>query len=253
MDNISDFPVSIFYGRLIEKAHARNPEQVQVIDLGHVDSDDDTEEEVEHALIMHPLVPAFTSCIDTSMFDHTSERATFDASADLSLDGEDDTVFLEITAPREKNVEAPQAQARKARANTRATTTSWVPADENDVTTDHNYLGPESIFNDDLRQPIEYVRQFLTDDLLETFVTQSNLYSVQRNPNKPLNTNKNELEQWLGLCIYFSISKLPNIRMHWSHHLGAMKDMAADVMSRNRWESIKSNFHMVVVVVVVVP
>ncbi|XP_076065159.1 uncharacterized protein LOC143039187 [Oratosquilla oratoria] len=94
MDNISDFPVSIFYGRLIEKAHARNPEQVQVIDLGHVDSDDDTEEEVKDALIMHPLVPASTSCTDTSMFDHTSERATFDASADLSLDGEDDTVFF---------------------------------------------------------------------------------------------------------------------------------------------------------------
>ena len=179
------------------------------------------------------------------MFEYTSERADFDASTDLSLDEEDDTVFLEITAPTEKNVEAPQAQARKARASARATTTSWVPADENDVTTDHDYLGPEHIFDDDLRQPIEYVRQFLTDDLLETFVTQSNLYSVQRNSNKPLNTSKNELEQWLGLCIYFSISKLPNVRMHWSHHLGAMKDVAADVMSRNRWESIKSNFHMV--------
>ena len=30
--------------------------------------------------------------------------------------------------------------------------------------------------------------------------------------------------------------------MHWSHHLGAMRGVA---VSRNRWESIKSNFHMV--------
>ena len=54
-----------------------------------------------------------------------------------------------------------------------------------------------------------------------------------------------ELEKWLGLCIYFSISKLPNIRMHWSTQLGPLSEIASEVMSRNRWEEIKSRLHIV--------
>ena len=122
---------------------------------------------------------------DTPLFDDTSaERATSDASADLLLPEENDRVFIESSATREENEEAPQAQARRARSNARASTTSWVPADANDITKIHNYLGPEPDFDDDLRQPIKYARKFLTDDLLQTFVTQSNLYSVQKKPKQ---------------------------------------------------------------------
>ncbi|MFV0329691.1 MAG: hypothetical protein ACK5KL_07710, partial [Dysgonomonas sp.] len=46
-------------------------------------------------------------------------------------------------------------------------------------------------------------------------------------------------------CIYFSISKLPNIRMHWSTQLGPLRDIASEVMSRNQWEEIKSRLHLV--------
>ena len=52
------------------------------------------------------------------------------------------------------------------------------------------------------------------------------------------------MEQWLGVSIYFSTSKLPNIRMHWSKQLGSYREVVADFMSRNRWEEIKSKFHM---------
>ena len=94
-------------------------------------------------------------------------------------------------------------------------------------------------------EPIEYFRNIFTDDLFDIYVEQSNLYSVQKNPNKLLNVNPNELEQWLGLCIHFSISKLPNVIMHWSNSLGILNGGVSEIMSRNRWEDIKSNLHMV--------
>ena len=62
---------------------------------------------------------------------------------------------------------------------------------------------------------------------------------------KTLNINTNELEQWVGLCIYSPISKLSNARQHWSLQLGALRDFAAEVMSRNRWEDIKHKRHLV--------
>ena len=53
------------------------------------------------------------------------------------------------------------------------------------------------------------------------------------------------MKRWLGVSIYFSISELPNTRMHWSKQLGPYREVVADVMNRNRWEEIKSKFHMV--------
>ena len=106
-------------------------------------------------------------------------------------------------------------------------------------TTLHEYLGLEHTFSNNLRQPVEYVCYFLDSDLLDTIVLQSNIYALQKNPNKPLNLDRIELEQWLGLCV------LPKDRMYWSTQLGSLRDIAAEVMSDNRWEEIKSNFHMV--------
>ena len=49
----------------------------------------------------------------------------------------------------------------------------------------------------------------------------------------------------MGIAIYFLISKLPNTCMHWSKQLGSFQSVVADVISRNRWEEIKSKLHMV--------
>ncbi|XP_050713415.1 piggyBac transposable element-derived protein 3-like [Eriocheir sinensis] len=239
MDEISNIPSTTFYGRQIDRLRARDQEYAQEINLENEESDVEPEEEE----VDDPVMPTNLLTDTAQTEDIHAERATFDAEAYLPL-SEDDTVVLEVAEATVENEEAPQVTARRARANAR-TSTSWVPSDHNDVTNNYSYLGPDHEYADDLRQPIEYVRQFLTDDLLDLFVTQSNLYSVQKNPNKPLNVDRNELEQWIGLCIYFSISKLPNVRMHWSHHLGDMRDVTSTVMSRNRWELIKTNFHMV--------
>ena len=87
---------------------------------------------------------------------------------------------------------------------------SWRQGNVFDYTHEYEYLGPEHEIADVLKEPIDYFRSFFTDEFLDVLVCQSNLYSAQINPNKLLNVNIKEMEQWLGVSIYFSISKLPN-------------------------------------------
>ncbi|KAG0724575.1 hypothetical protein GWK47_040340 [Chionoecetes opilio] len=60
-----------------------------------------------------------------------------------------------------------------------------------------------------LGNPVWYFKKFFTPDFLDKIVHQSNLYATQKNVNKPLNLSREELEQWLGLLIHFSIIRTP--------------------------------------------
>ena len=91
------------------------------------------------------------------------------------------------------------------------------------------------------RAPIEYFRSFFFPDLLQHIVEQSNLYSVQKNVNKSLNLSPSELEQFLGSLLAMSLVKLSNSRKYWSGKLNC--PLVSEVMSRDRWEQIKSNLH----------
>ncbi|XP_054270077.1 piggyBac transposable element-derived protein 3-like [Macrosteles quadrilineatus] len=93
----------------------------------------------------------------------------------------------------------------------------------------------------EIQTPIDYFRYFFDTDILDSMVNQSNLYSVQKDPNKPLNMSKNELEQFLGICVGMSIYRLPRSRMFWAKNTNVEK--VSSVMSRNRWEEIKRNIH----------
>ena len=79
---------------------------------------------------------------------------------------------------------------------------------------------------------------------MDTIVLQSKLYALQKNINKPLNLEDKELKKWLGLILYFSISKLPNTRMHWAKNLSPLTDYEAEVMSRDLFEIIKYCLHL---------
>lgn len=89
--------------------------------------------------------------------------------------------------------------------------------------------------------PVDYFKYFFDESIVENIANQSNLYSVQKNVNKPLNTNPTEIEQFIGVCAYMSVYNLPRSRMYWSFRTRI--DKIGDVMSRSRWEEIKANLH----------
>ena len=95
--------------------------------------------------------------------------------------------------------------------------------------------------SNNVRRPIDYFRDFFDDKILDFIVEQTNLYSVQRNPNKPLNLDRNELEQFLGSLLFMSLLKISNVRLYWSAEMEFAT--ISNVFTRSRWEEIKSCLH----------
>ncbi|XP_049958238.1 piggyBac transposable element-derived protein 2-like [Schistocerca serialis cubense] len=89
--------------------------------------------------------------------------------------------------------------------------------------------------------PMTYFRQLLDDKIVENAVDQTNLYAIQKDISKPINTGKNETEQFFGCCMYMSIYGLPSSRMYWK--TTTQIPAVADVTSRNRWEQLKLGLH----------
>lgn len=118
---------------------------------------------------------------------------------------------------------------------------TWEKVPEKDPAKETPVWDRELEFNE-VDCPIYYFKHFFCDSVLNNIVEQSNLYSVQKNPNRPLGTNLKEIEQFLGICIYMSVYGLPCSRMYWEN--GTRIDKVADIMSRDRWQFIKSCIHL---------
>uniref|UniRef100_A0A8C6T630 PiggyBac transposable element-derived protein domain-containing protein n=1 Tax=Neogobius melanostomus TaxID=47308 RepID=A0A8C6T630_9GOBI len=92
----------------------------------------------------------------------------------------------------------------------------------------------------EIREPIQYFRDFFDNILLELIVQQSNLFYFQQR-HCDLNLDQNELEQFLGTVVYMSVIQLPRPRLYWSRECRVAQ--VADIMNRNRWEEIKRSLH----------
>lgn len=65
-----------------------------------------------------------------------------------------------------------------------------------------------------LKSPIDFFSYFFTDDLYQHIISQSQLYSIQCDVNKPVNITKIELQQYIGICLFTSIVAIPNVRRY---------------------------------------
>ena len=70
--------------------------------------------------------------------------------------------------------------------------------------------------NDEERLPMEYFKNFISNKLLDKICEQLNIYALQKNVNKPLLLHREKLEQWIGIAMQISVTKISDTRMHWS-------------------------------------
>ena len=88
---------------------------------------------------------------------------------------------------------------------------------------------------------MDYFVKFIDQDILRLICTESNRYALQKDVSKPLNLSIQELEIFLGICIYMSLVKLNTFRKYWS--TDANVPAVRDFMSLKRFELIKSCLH----------
>ena len=88
--------------------------------------------------------------------------------------------------------------------------------------------------------PLEYFKLFVTDELVNDIVLQTNLYSVQQKLQS-VSTTSAEIEQYIGMHLLMGINRLPSYKMYWSDYMRF--PAVANVMSRNRFESVRRYLH----------
>lgn len=92
-----------------------------------------------------------------------------------------------------------------------------------------------------LETPYQFFKFLFTKEIISEITYQSNLYCSQKRIDRPVNISENDIEQFIGICIYMSIIRLPQVRHYWSPYLG--HPMVSSVVTCNRWEEIKRFLH----------
>ncbi|CAB4043729.1 Hypothetical predicted protein, partial [Paramuricea clavata] len=111
-----------------------------------------------------------------------------------------------------------------------------------DLPTSDDRFSPEVDNIEETKLPLEYFRQFWTDEVIDLVVQQTNLYSTQQTGSS-INTTKQEAEQLTGMHLKMGIIKLPSYKMYWSQKVRF--PAVADIMPLKRYEKIRSNLHFV--------
>ncbi|KAJ8936254.1 hypothetical protein NQ314_012441, partial [Rhamnusium bicolor] len=80
----------------------------------------------------------------------------------------------------------------------------------------------------DLSQPYDIYKQFLTNEILDKIVLETNRYASHLIQSKPLprrsllhkwtDTNRAEIEKLIGILMIMGINKLPQMRLYWSNN-----------------------------------
>ncbi|KAJ8868140.1 hypothetical protein PR048_031949 [Dryococelus australis] len=65
--------------------------------------------------------------------------------------------------------------------------------------------------------------------------------SASQDINNVITPTSNDISKFLGIVLFTSIVKMPNVRMYWNESVGL--DIIRNTMSVNNFEKIRSNFH----------
>lgn len=102
-----------------------------------------------------------------------------------------------------------------------------------------NYDLPKEL--SDLEHPYQFFRYFFDDELLSKMSAESLLYSTQKNPAKPKNLSTKDIEKFLGVIIFSSISNCTSLRDMWHPIRG--NNTVVNCMGINTFDSMRSVLH----------
>ena len=69
----------------------------------------------------------------------------------------------------------------------------------------------------ELQTPLQFFRYFFTSEVITYIADQTNIYSAQQRPEKPMKVSAKEVETFLGVCLFMSLIKLSSCKNYWSN------------------------------------
>ncbi|XP_033973808.1 piggyBac transposable element-derived protein 3-like [Trematomus bernacchii] len=117
----------------------------------------------------------------------------------------------------------------------------WLKKDFISPNTD--FSGPDITENViSLHTPLEYFQKFVSEDMIQALVTNTNEYSFQKNGTS-INTNTKEIEKLIGMYLKMGLVQMSGVRMYWE--TDTRYSPVADVMARNRFQYLLTSLHFV--------
>ena len=91
---------------------------------------------------------------------------------------------------------------------------------------------------------LDYFSLLFSEEMLAHMVTQTNLYAVQLAPWTDFSTNKEELRAYIGINMLMGIVVEPELSLYWSGNKYFGIQGVKDVMTRERFKTLNSHFHV---------
>ncbi len=102
------------------------------------------------------------------------------------------------------------------------------------------FKGSAPDYRSSKKSVMEYFFQFCNKSMIGHISSATNLYAARR--ECVLNVTCEEIEQYIGILLHMGVFRMPDYRDYWKPQ--TRYPPIADVMPRNRFDQIKSNFHI---------
>jgi hypothetical protein len=93
---------------------------------------------------------------------------------------------------------------------------------------------------EDEMTPYQFFKALIDDEMLERISMETNLYAHAKE-GKVVNVTKDEIEKYFGILLYMGVVSMSQYHMYWAKE--SRFPLIADVMSRNRFETIRRYLH----------
>ncbi|CAF3398689.1 unnamed protein product, partial [Rotaria sp. Silwood2] len=92
-------------------------------------------------------------------------------------------------------------------------------------------------------EPVDYFYSMFGKESITLMKNQSNLYSPQMNPNKPLCVSENEMNRFISILLMTDVYSFPQQRFFWMN--ATRVESLTSAMSRDQFLPIKRNINVV--------
>ncbi|XP_044574035.1 uncharacterized protein LOC123258225 isoform X1 [Drosophila ananassae] len=93
----------------------------------------------------------------------------------------------------------------------------------------------------ELSQPIKFFSYLFPKKVFENISNETNLYIHQKEPNANITFTPLDIQQFVGIVLYMSISRLPKCALYWSASIGI--PTIQNIMSQKTFETIRRHIH----------
>ncbi|KAK5966173.1 PiggyBac transposable element-derived protein 4 [Trichostrongylus colubriformis] len=173
-----------------------------------------------------------------SDLDESFERLLLDSDEEVEEAGEADIPVLPMVDIEEEDVED-EEESDKEEEEDDVWSSMIIPHDHIPFTGDHG-VKDELLFR--LKEPAEFFRYFLNENLIDLILTETNRYGkAKKDTFEPL--DETEFWKFFAICLHMGIERRAHLKEYWSTRAVYSKSFCAQYISRARFVEILNSLH----------